>query len=403
MTLRDDRRPIRTTRLRPPGHRFIVIFAAATFATAPWSGAKFGPMALADLFTFLTLLTGLPLILRGRSTLTVPIWLWLPTATSFVVLFYNEVFSSAALSSTPGVTSPSIMFGRIALSTLGLGLVCILVAKVRPDFLIRAVAWFALGSSISAGVALLQSVGIRPVLPGVEQVVSEFTGRWTGLASHPNALAQASVLAIPAIFLLLSRHRGILRLTWLICLVGLVLSVFASGSRAGLIVGAIVSAVSVVVFFGRGRRLGSILAALLAMGFLSITFGSQVISQTRLGAGDEYGAALSNVGRVEAISEGWSLFTDHPIAGAGLGSWYGELGVLVVLVSGGLILGLAYTAFLTGVAVRIFAGPTSVDAAYFFISLVAVLGFATLNNGFFERYTFLLPLIGMAFSTTARR
>lgn len=373
------------------------LFLTACYATAVtlgWSGVKLGPGNLSDVTLIAACLLGAGL--AGRSPRAHGFWYWAsaPTAIAAMLLARDGITGVHSINfGTSGiVVGSSLMFLRIAMSTLAAAVFLRQVSLIggQPLTFRVGACWLA-GVSASSVVAVLQANGFARGLPLVEQTLSEFSERYSGLASHPNALAQSAALAVPLAAYYFHTFSGRWRVVVLLGLATLAMGVDASGSRAGVVVGVAVTVMSVIAIGSLPKIRSWTLPFILAATVLAIVYAPSIIANTRLAANDE-SAAQSNVGRAEAVATGWAHFSQSPFFGTGLGSWYGELSVLVLLAGGGVALLGAYAVFVGGICARFNAHRRDFASAAGVLSFIALLGFALLNNGAFERFTFVAVL-----------
>ncbi len=211
---------------RPGLVHFLTVAAALT---SSWSAVRVGGVAFADVFLVLGALAALlfsgPRIALVKSWMVLPVLLALFLVARDVVIFGRPL--DGDLTTIEGV-SPSQMLLRIVLSTFCVAVLCVANTAYGKRGVQRLVGWWLAGVAVSAAYALGQSAGFFAV---DELVQLNGSSRFAGLTSHPNALAQTLVLAIP--FALLVPPK--LRITSLLARVlGLALwgaALYQSGSR----------------------------------------------------------------------------------------------------------------------------------------------------------------------------
>jgi len=291
--------------------------------------------------------------------------------------------------------SPSQMLLRITLSTFCVAILCVSNTIHGRRALQRTVGWWLLGIALSAVYALGQSAGILAV---GDLMQLNGTSRFAGLTSHPNALAQTLVLAIPFALLVPPGPRLRSIATRVLGLVLCGLALYQSGSRAGLLIGFVAVLLCGCIVAKRLNALRWVLPLVLIASAIGIIYGPGVIAGTRFAS--DSGSTASNNARVQALSDGWDGFLAHPLAGAGLGVWVGELAPLVLLVSGGTVYLAIYTFFVfKPIAVTLkYRSDFLIGACLISAMLVPILGL--LNNGFTERYTFWPALLGYCLALT---
>jgi hypothetical protein len=385
-------------RVSPPALYTALVSLAALLS--PWSGLRLGAFNAADVFLLASLLVGGAWAAVARSRVQLELWIWLPTIAVIPLLGRDVIVLgldplAPPMLGTVGEGIPPLIFAaRVILSTLVVAL-CLALGWRSRLFLIRVVGWWWFGAVLSAAYAILQASSIAPELD-LQQTVGVTSGRYPGLASHPNALAQASTLALIAP-LLFPRKRG----RDVVVGVGqvfLLASVVISGSRAGLLVGAVVLTLVIIRVVRDRRWWGLALPATPIVLALIVAVGPGLLAQTRLSESE--GTAMSNIGRAVSIDSGVSLFVANPLLGSGLGSWVGELAPLIFLASGGIVLLAAYAGFIAGPSLAFLrTGARPIDSYVGLLVLGAILAFGMLNNGIFERYNFWVPLVAYFLAT----
>ncbi|WP_147281437.1 O-antigen ligase [Curtobacterium sp. AG1037] len=287
--------------------------------------------------------------------------------------------------------------GRILLCWTIIG-VATSAFRDRKDALVRLAGFWSVGIGISAVWTVVQYAAGLPDLPFLYHVDSAV--RSVGLSNHPNSLAETVCVAIPLFcHYAFGREKKVqLRMLAFIGLTAGVWSLFLSGSRAGLAMGLIAFVGSGVVRLRlSGRGIWGIPLGLLATA-VGILVLPQVWATTRFSAGS---AQLSNTARAQALQEGFEIFVSHPILGAGLSSWLGEMVPLILLAGGGLLLFAVFYAGIGSVFVRGLRGSRDELTAQLSWSACIVLMFGILNNGIVERYLY-WPFI-LAFFLTLNR
>lgn len=378
------------------------VIALAALSSS-WSGVKLGPLNLSDFFVLVALILIPFTDAFRRNASLLRAWMVLPAVVALVLTARDVIIFGRQLNmsevNAEGLSSGQ-MLARIVLSTICVAIVCVVHIGGDERRGRRLLAWWVTGVVTSSAYALGQATGVFPSAPdGLFLAQINGFNRFAGFSSHPNALAQTIVLAVPIVLLSIGAKAKLRRL---LATVVLVIALFGTGSRAGLLVGFIAVAVSALVL---GRRKGVLrwtlpLVILAVAG--AIVFGPRVIGGTRFAQSD--GVTQSNSGRVQALGDGWELFSRYPITGAGLGSWVGELAPLVLLASGGLVLLAVYSTFAVSPLISLWRIRRQELAEALFISATMVLPLGLLNNGFTERYSFWPALIGAGvYGIEARR
>ena len=206
-----------------------------------------------------------------------------------------------------GSVEPLTSFLGLVLWLMVMGGLPIAFALWRPGYkVIELLAWaYVVGQLANTAWALIDGPYIQ--------------GRYAGNSLHPNYFGQAGMMAIALLLYLFYRHRTrALRLAVLaagaVCLV----SVHLSGSRAAMLVVAVLimmipvidrSAISTFIWF----LLGALAIAALP---LLIDISGEQSALARLSGNSN--AALSDRAREEGFEMGWERFWDHPLLGNGL-------------------------------------------------------------------------------------
>ncbi|WP_181431161.1 O-antigen ligase [Curtobacterium sp. MCBD17_021] len=348
---------------------------------------------MSDLFVIVGLLL---LPLSPGATKNLPglrSWMFLPALIGLLLAARDVVVVGrpfTAIEELGAGLSPAQMLARVVLSTVCVAVLSVLVIGRDVARGRRILRWWIGGVVSSSVFALLQAIGTVPEGTLLAQVNG--TDRYAGLSSHPNALAQTIVLAIPVVLYYLRASMTRNRLVAGLGFVLLIAALFQTGSRAGLLIGFAVVVVSIVHHASRTGGLRWVLPIVILATAAAVVFGPALIRGTRFV--QSAGTVQSNVGRTQAIGDGWELFVAHPVLGAGLGSWVGELAPLVLLASGGVLFLVAYSTFVAAPILILWRSRQIDLAAVLLISAVAVVLLGLLNNGFTERYTFWPVLIG---------
>jgi hypothetical protein len=208
---------------------------------------------------------------------------------------------------------------------------------------------FAVGASASGWAAMAGKLGLGFITRAVTKIPVG-TGRQFGFAFHPNFLAAGLVICIPiAMWMCFSANRRD-RLWGYVALPGLVLGVWASGSRGGAIC-AVLALAAAVVLLPRARPYAPILgmSAIVIAGGLAAALpsvGLKILKATRLVSGGA-STAGSDTARSIVAHQGWLDFLHSPVDGIGLQVATEAQNVyLQELASGGLILFVAMNIYL---------------------------------------------------------
>lgn len=282
------------------GYRLGVLLLLAAFAVAPVYRGIVPSLSTgitpADLLLAAGILLVLPVLLHNRLQLPL-IYL----AGAGVVVAVGLV--SAVLSDLP-VQNLALLINWISM-LVGLPVAFALWGPSGRE--ITALLWsYIAGQMVSAGVALAQG----PLS----------NDRYEGLTHHPNAFGEAGAVAFALGLYLFHRHRGNARARSLVLLCqGIsVLSIVLSGSRAALVVAAVL--VMLVPIVERSAVLGFTLAvagvlALMALSFVA-PYASEGSAISRL-QGNETTTGSDEI-RTDSREYGIERFLDDPVLGSGL-------------------------------------------------------------------------------------
>jgi O-antigen ligase len=175
------------------------------------------------------------------------------------------------------------------------------------------------GTAISAGVALLQAIGL---FPPESRSFWKLTGRLSGGATDPNALGLLCGLSIVVV---LALAIGPERPRWaMAALAPLPVGLALSGSRSGFVVAVLGSASVIALVSARGRlRAALVLAAFTLAVALAFLRGSPGAVGGRLG--QLFRSSISLEDRASSRPILWRaalrLFAESPVVGSGVGSF----------------------------------------------------------------------------------
>lgn len=383
----------------------LVVVTAFAALCASWNAIRVGPFNVVDIALLVALVLAFFSLISQRLHLTIPIWMWLPTAGAALFLVRDVLIlgrplnRSAELLSSGTGASPLLIFSRIAIATIVLAIVIATIeSRHRGRFVRSMLVWWVLGIVISSGFALLQSAGTAPQIFTLVQTVNPV--RFPGLTSHPNSLAQTIGLALPILIYYVFHVAGFLKSLPVVGTMIAIAGLYSTGSRAGLLVGLGAAAAVFFLLILQTRFAPMIVPLLLVTIVAAILFGSLIFEGTRLSSSGP-GAADSDLGRLRSLNFGLELFFESPVFGVGLGSWVGEAVPLILVTSGGLLFLPLYYAFLIA-PLRSFWSLRK-DSFYVAVavSTLGLLAFGFLNNGFAERYIFWPVVVGFTLAASS--
>jgi hypothetical protein len=297
--------------------------------TLSWNGWLIGSVRPGDLLVLVALIL---FVLRGAGSAFPHLPRWLTQLGAVVVVI--------AVAHVLAPTDPRYLAARVVLAAdgspvlesqgnltiAGKYLVAVVALPLVFAFTVRlhrnAARWlavaFAAGVSVSGLVAFSDGQGLTTLgqsVTGNHNLLS----REGGLSNHPNFLAAGCVVALPIVIWQLACTDRRMRDAGLVILPGVVLGMYASGSRGGavcLVLGAVVTIALIPRF---RRHLPSI--ALLAVMVVLVTvvlfpaFGADILRATRLSGSSD--TAGSNAVRALVGAQGVRDLLYSPIDGVG--------------------------------------------------------------------------------------
>lgn len=144
-----------------------------------------------------------------------------------------------------------------------------------------------------------------------------------GLFSHPNSVANSTILGLPFVYCFLHHYRNLAIKLFLLAILALsAWTVVITGSRAGMI-GLFIFA---LIIGWRSKYRGFSLAAsavgiLVLVAIMPDQYQGRLFSLTNMFGADTTGAAESAFGRVEGTLAGLKMFLIRPLTGVGIGAF----------------------------------------------------------------------------------
>lgn len=200
------------------------------------------------------------------------------------------------------------------------------------------------------------------VVYGVTLGVRNFEGRIIGYSEHPNVLGLAALLALALCPFLMQRARPQDRWIWAVAAFLCLYGIWASGSRAALLVAGVVGLLYPVL--ARSIRIGLALtgAGIVALYFIGNALLSGESSSNILGRFVGNGSAsASDIAREDAARVAFGQFEQRPFLGNGLseGTLDAHNVYLQIAAAGGVVLLIAFLVLLFAVLRQPFAlGPS---------------------------------------------
>jgi hypothetical protein len=240
---------MRTTKRRPGNLAYWLVMVAAF--TAAWSGVNVASVKLVDMVLAIAAVTAVGAL--TSSPFHPPWWVNVGAIAIGTILVVHAIAPTSYryLNSRLRPNAAVLTAGEapyvvglewlVALLVLPWLVVSVVNCTGRPVYPI-AWAWMA-GAALSAGVALSDFFGLSQIGPEVTGL-PHFSGRETGLATHPNNLGFSCVMTVPvAIHLASKRHLiGVGCVALLVC--GILLS-GSRGSQLGIVLALVLAAVLV--------------------------------------------------------------------------------------------------------------------------------------------------------------
>lgn len=397
--VREPGNGLRGRSLRPATWRIFELSVCVVIAVSPWTGLQWRSVPLADLAAVGALVALGLASAGGRPTVKVPLWVFLPTFASLLVVG-ADFLGLGANTRSNGVgiggltTDDVVVLLRTSIATaVVFTLIAVYVSRQKDAGVVTLLQVFVGSVALSALVAVFTEATGTVLFEPEDIIVSE---RAVGLAFHPNSLAQSIVVALPALFYLAAHMRSTFAAVLVasgfggLFIVGLQLA----DSRGGLIGGAVIVALAVFWFLSRwsaGRYL--VPAGVIVLVIAPIVW-ERVIDATRLGSGAGEGTQQSTAGRVNLLALGIDTFKEAPIFGAGLDSGAGVMVPVLLLSGGGVVLFAAFSVFVTRAAWTVWTR----DGETRFLGLLVVLApvlMGIFNNSFNERFDY-VPLAVVA-------
>jgi hypothetical protein len=398
-----------------------VAAACGAAFTLTWNGWFVGPVRPGDVLVLVALLCFV--VVDPNGAFRTPPW-WVKQLVFFLILgVLIQVYfppdlgylATRTVYNAGGHTSFSKL-DNLALVNMGVAAKFIVAVAAIPAAFIgatrvdpRALRWlvisFASGTALSGWVAGADHFGadIGATLTGLPNV----SVRTIGFSDHPNFLAAGIVIAVPFAFWLLFTGVRRDRLIGLWSLPGMMLGVYASGSRGGAVCVLVALALCVVAHpRTRTYTLNFAIGGVFLVGAVAVavpSLGATILRATRLTSSP----ITEGSDRVRALAgtQGVADFKHAPFAGIGLqASTQASQVYLQELASGGIILFLAVNIYvLGGIVDSIRLMPTTTLAAMVAASLVTTLVLNLVETDLTDRFYYVPGAILIALLDLRRR
>jgi hypothetical protein len=254
----------------------------------------------------------------------------------------------------------------------------------REAFLKRIMFFWAVGATFSGAYAVFQQ--FTPALgnlPFLYRLLS--SNRFVGLTNHPNHLGLATAISLPVLIYTASSARGLTRLVSVLAVPVSMYATFLSGSRAALVAGPAIFAVTCIYFLIATNRIPEWVPLAAPFMLLSaIVIIPKVIQGSRFA--DE-SAGASTVARITDIEQGRADILANPFFGVAIGAPAPTMVPMAILVYGGIFF---FTVFY-GSLIYSLIGPRIHErtfAAILLITAASVLCYGLLGNAWLDRYLY---------------
>lgn len=334
--------------------------------TLTWNGWFVGPVRPGDVLILITLV--LLLVANPNEAFRTPPWWVKQLALMIILVALLTIFHPpdplylAHRTVLDARGRPTVdTKGAVSMAILGVAFKFVVAVLATPMAFMGATLVdrraprrlgiaFAIGSAASGWAATVDHFGLD-VGKLITKIPDNLSTRQLGFSYHPNFLAAGCVLGISFAFWLLASTVRFEQIVGLVCLVGLLGGIYASGSRGGAVCAIAVVAVCVVLNpRTRPYTPGIFLAGIVVLGIIAgivPSVGSAILKATRLAGG----ISTEGSDQVRALlgAQGVRDFRQSPIDGIGLQASFDASEVyLQELASGGLLLFLAMQIYMLG-------------------------------------------------------
>jgi hypothetical protein len=376
--------------------------------TSSWNGTQLLGLKPVDVLLALAVVVGCLTVLTGSHRL--PRWIVGPALIIVVLAVLHAVAPTDYFYMAQRFQPHSVLFAQVETESPIATAVQWLIALAVLPWLVGNVAQKAerpvepiitasvVGVAVSAVVALSDYFGFSNI---GEQLVGyvNITGRESGLASHPNSLGFACLIAAPfAVRMLLCHRRWLIALLLFGALVG---GAIVSGSRgAQLGIAGVLFLCLVLTRIGR-RALwpAAYVGAWIGVAYLIFNPELEGAFSKVLRFGSEIGTAASNSERGMLVTQGLRDFFYSPVTGVGFEVLTAAHCVYVqLLASGGLLLLGAMGWFWLGLmrAARRLADHGEVLGGFILCSTLAWLVVGAIENQLTDRFLYFPTAVAVA-------
>jgi hypothetical protein len=398
--------------------RIMWLTACLFVMTVTWNGIRVGGGAFGNAFLALAVVSLVAHLLMSGRPLPLPPWLLLAGMGVFLSQLLTLVFPpDAALINKSDVQFLSLFPTPVYLPHRGdIGQ----LLKFEVSLVVVPVLMLCAGGTAARCRWLLDLFTFSAVVSGFVACV-DYTGavqlgpmplvgtRASGLTIHPNYLALTSTVAIPLAMLWLNRASPRWRLAGWAAVPILVISVYASGSRAGAVTAvlAVIATGAVLPRVRRGLKYALPIAGMIAVFVLLFTgTGDHILEQVRLKSGGT-DTAGSDFQRSYAANVAWEEIQARPLHGVGFAVIADAHDIyLELLAAGGAITLASFFLFIGGIATaarRAIFGPYGAEIAAASLAVALWLVNGILDNQVADKYLYVIPGILLALARISTR
>jgi len=335
--------------------------ACISALTLPWNGFMLGGQRPGDEFIGIALLLFVAGGLRQRIP-NLPLWTTQLGVVIFLVGVLHQIIPTDAkylaervVVAANGAPIPEFETNlfvtvKFIIAIIALPLMIAYAIRQRPASLRWLVISNVVGAATSGFIAFTDGQGLSTI--GTKLTHKKWLlAREGGLSNHPNFLAAGCVVAMPLAVWLIANGRRRDRIIGSICAIGLLLGVYASGSRGGSVCIVFAGLTTLFIDPRFRRHLGTVVFGVVLLGALTFVaaprVGDSILNAVRL-TGNNHTADSNSVRKIVA-KQGINDVKKSPIDGVGLQVAADATNVYIQeLASGGLLLFLSMQVFTLG-------------------------------------------------------
>ncbi|MCW3017145.1 MAG: hypothetical protein JWO02_4237, partial [Solirubrobacterales bacterium] len=400
--------------------RIVWVTACIFVVTVTWNGIRVGGGAFGNVFLALAVVSLVAHVIMSGKPLALPPWLLIVGLGVLLAQLLSLVFPpNVELTNmsdvqfltlyTNAMPSPVYLPHRSDVAQL---------LKFEVSIVLVPVLMLAAGVTRRRCTQLLDLFTISALVNGFV-AVADYSGfqigptplsgtRASGLTIHPNYLALTATIAIPLAMLWLARADVRWRLAGMFAVPTLVVSVYASGSRAGAVTAVMAVALTAVALPRLRRSLAVVLPVLGMLGVVVLVFtstGDHILSQVRISGGGD--TAGSDYQRSYVASVAIEQIKARPLQGVGFSVIADAHDIyLELLAAGGAIVLASFFLFCGGLVAATTRGlrgllRNEVTAAAIAVGLWLVNGI--LDNQVADKYLYVVPGVLIAMGRVSAR